>query len=265
VVEAILVVLPVTVADGVVGSIEIPCERVDLTVGQIKPIGELEPVTGHGYRFTISESEFYGIADVGMLCVLKICSSGQATTGTDLTHLASHFWGFVLVRDRDNDASEGEVRVCELLKDVSVWNRRIDRHEGRERGPVMVEWWDCWPMKFAAGLTRFRLEGPMVVPVATHADFFQRNQSLEPPELVNVCIPFALSRTQPIALNRLVTSLTHNVENGNVLSHITLPKIQTIELAPVHPPRSGFLLSGLVFNFRRKWNGLTRMRRLRKK
>jgi hypothetical protein len=97
-----------------------------------------------------------------------------------------------------------------------------------------------WPMKFAAGLTRFKLEGPMVVPVASLADFLQQNQSLEHLELVNVCIPFVLSRTQPIALNRLATLLTHNVENGHMLSHVTLPKIRTIELAPVHPPREWY-------------------------
>ena len=97
-----------------------------------------------------------------------------------------------------------------------------------------------WPMKFAAGLTRFKLEGPMVAPVATLVDFLRRNQSLEHLELVNVCIPFSLSRTQPIALNQLASFLTHNVENGNILSHMALPRIQTIELAPVLPPREWF-------------------------
>jgi len=97
-----------------------------------------------------------------------------------------------------------------------------------------------WPMKFATGLTRFKLEGPMVAPVAVFADFFRQNRSLEHLELVNVCIPFVLSRTQPITLDRLVTFLTHNVENGHILSGITLPRIRTIELAPVHPPREWF-------------------------
>ena len=97
-----------------------------------------------------------------------------------------------------------------------------------------------WPMKFATGLARFKLEGPMVASVATLTDFLRRNQSLEHLELVNVTIPFSLSRTQPIALNRLVAFLTHNVENGNILSHVTLPRIQTIELAPVLPPREWF-------------------------
>ena len=104
-----------------------------------------------------------------------------------------------------------------------------------------------WPMKFAAGLTRFKLEGPMVVPVVAFVDFLRQNQSLEHLELVNVTIPFVLSRTQPIVMTRLATFSTHNVENGHILSHITLPRIRTIELAPVHPPREWFptIWSGL--------------------
>jgi len=73
---AVLIVLPV--ADGVMGYIEIPCERIDLAVGQIKSIGELEPVIGRGHLFTASESDLYGVADVGVLSVLETCSSGQA-------------------------------------------------------------------------------------------------------------------------------------------------------------------------------------------
>ena len=87
-------------------------------------------------------------------------------------------------------------------------------------------------MKFAVGLTRFKLEGPMVVPVATFVDFLRQNQTLEHLELVNVCIPFVLPRTQPTPLNQLATFLTHNVENGHILSNMTLPRIRTIELAP---------------------------------
>ena len=104
-----------------------------------------------------------------------------------------------------------------------------------------------WPMKFAAGLTRFKLEGSMIVPVAAFTDFLRQNQSLECLELFNVSIPFVVSRTQPVVLNRLVTFLTHNVENGHLLSHITLPRIRNIELAPVHPPREWFptIWSGL--------------------
>ena len=97
-----------------------------------------------------------------------------------------------------------------------------------------------WPMAFAAGLKKFKLEGPMDVPVATLVDFFLRNQSLEHLELVNLSIPFSLSPIQPIAMSRLLTFSTHNVESGNILSHVTLPKIQVIELAPVHPPREWF-------------------------
>ena len=97
-----------------------------------------------------------------------------------------------------------------------------------------------WPMKFATGLTKFKLEGPMVVPTTAFADFLRQNQSLEHLELVNVSIPFVLSRTQPIVLNRLATLLTHNVENGHILSHTTISRIRTIELAPVHPPREWF-------------------------
>jgi hypothetical protein len=97
-----------------------------------------------------------------------------------------------------------------------------------------------WPLKFTAGLTKFKLEGPMVVPVVVFTDFLRQNQTLERLELVNVCIPFALSRTPTIALNRLATFLTHNVENGHILSHMTLPRIRTIELVPVHPPREWF-------------------------
>jgi len=106
-----------------------------------------------------------------------------------------------------------------------------------------------WPMKFAAGLTRFKLEGPMVVPVTAFMDFFRQNQSLEYLELVNLCIPFVVSRTKPIGLNRLTTFLTHNVENGHILSHITLPKVKVVELASVHPPREWFptVWSGLQF------------------
>lgn len=97
-----------------------------------------------------------------------------------------------------------------------------------------------WPMKFATGLTRFKLEGPMVVPVTAFTDFLRQNQSLEHLELVNVSIPFVVSRTRPIILNRLATFLTHNVENGHILSHITFPKIRSIELAPVDPPREWY-------------------------
>ena len=104
-----------------------------------------------------------------------------------------------------------------------------------------------WPMKFAVGLTKFKLEGPMVVPVIAFTDFLRQNQSLEYLELVNVCIPFVVSRTQPIVLNQLATFLAHNVENGHILSHITIPRIRSIELVPVHPPREWFptIWSGL--------------------
>ena len=81
-----------------------------------------------------------------------------------------------------------------------------------------------WPMKFASGLARFKLEGPMAVSATAFADFLRRCQSLEHLELVNVLIPFVISRTQPIVLNRLATFSTNNVESGHILSHMTLPK-----------------------------------------
>ena len=95
-------------------------------------------------------------------------------------------------------------------------------------------------MKSATGLTRFKLEGPMTVPVSVLTDFLRQNQTLEYLELVNVSIPFVVPRTQPIALSRLAGFFTHNVENGHILSHITLPRIRSIELAPLHPPREWF-------------------------
>lgn len=104
-----------------------------------------------------------------------------------------------------------------------------------------------WPMKFAAGLTKFKLEGPRVVPVAVFVDFLQQNQSLERLELMGVSIPFSLLRTRPIALNRLVTLLTHNVEHGHILPSVALPRVRTVELAPVQPLREWFptVCSGL--------------------
>jgi len=95
-----------------------------------------------------------------------------------------------------------------------------------------------WLMRFAAGLTRFELEGP----VATFIDFSWQNQTLDH-ELVNVSVPFSLPQTQPIALNRLATFSAHIVENGHILS-------RKVELAPVRPT-SGSRLSGPSFNFRR--------------
>ncbi|KAF9650328.1 hypothetical protein BDM02DRAFT_3127798 [Thelephora ganbajun] len=97
-----------------------------------------------------------------------------------------------------------------------------------------------WPMKFATGLMRFKLEGPMIVPVVALLDCLRQNQTLEHLELVNLTIPFVVPRTQPITLSRLATFSTRNVENGHILSHVTLPRIRTIELAPVHPPREWF-------------------------
>ena len=97
-----------------------------------------------------------------------------------------------------------------------------------------------WPMKFVTGLTRFKIEGPMVVPATAFVDFLRQNQSLEHLEFVNVCIPFVLSRTQPVVLHRLATLSTNNVESGHILSHMMLPRIRIIELAPIHPPREWF-------------------------
>jgi len=80
-------------------------------------------------------------------------------------------------------------------------------------------------MRFAAGLTRFKLDGP----VAAFMDFSWKNQTLEH-ELVNVSVQFFLSQTRPMALNRLATFSAHIVENGHILS-------RKVELAPVRPPR----------------------------
>jgi len=143
----------------------------------------------------------------------------------DLPHLEELVWDDLCVENSSSHDSTPTDRLkCQLpnLRYLSV-KKSLD-----------------WPMKFATGLTIFKLEGPIVAPVTTLADFLRRNQSLEHLELVNVCIPFTLPRTQPIVLNQLATFLTHNAESGNILSHVTLPKVQTVELAPILPPREWF-------------------------
>ena len=111
----VLIILPV--ADRVPSPIEIPCECVDLAVGQGKPIGKCELVIRCGHFGTVGECELDGVTDEGVLRVLKACSLGQSAGVCELVELTELplLEGFVLVRDRDDDTPENGISIFDVV------------------------------------------------------------------------------------------------------------------------------------------------------
>lgn len=92
----------------------------------------------------------------------------------------------------------------------------------------------AWPMQSITGLTRFRLEGPMIVTVTAICNFLRRNETLESIELVNLGVPLPVrEETKCVELHNLTSLSFHDVAHGHLFPFIHIPVLMDLSIRPL--------------------------------
>jgi hypothetical protein len=94
-----------------------------------------------------------------------------------------------------------------------------------------------FPVGSATGLTRFKLEGPMVVTLADISNCLEQNSTLECLELVNLHVLGGIpGQTKCIKLHNVTTLLLHNLEHGHLFPYLSLPALGNLHIGSFKPP-----------------------------
>lgn len=108
-----------------------------------------------------------------------------------------------------------------------VWN--ADRCPNLRR--LSVKGTLDFTMEPTTGLTRFKLEGPMIVSLADISNLLERNRTLEHLELVDLHVPAETpGKKKCIGLHNVTVLSFRNVEHGHIFPCISLPALEHLHI-----------------------------------